>query len=485
MDSKTVCSPLVAETSKRLLAAEVVFCHWKSNDKILLSETGENDLDLLIKREDIHKFKMVLFDLGYKSARFRKGPRSRPGVEDYYGYDLITDRIIHVHAHYQLVTGNDATKSFRLPVENALIKSSSYAHSKLFLTPRAEFELVVFVVRMILKWTLLGAIKKRGRVLSVAYVGEFEFLHKQCDMEEIKRILMVHFEQIPVPLFMRFLSVLASNRANIVTQYLIYGSFRRCLQPYAMNSRFLDAVLVNYRRTYSIISKYVVFPKKNRRLPTGGIQVAIVGGDGAGKTTAVNEICSWLSNDFEVQRLHLGKPKRSLSTLCFDVFLKISGIRKKFPLDSSVNKFPGYFWMMRMVLYARDRYRCARKGALSASKGIFVIYDRYPMKELTTMDTLCCGLAIKYNSSKPARFLEKVEKKYFSKICAADYMIFLKVDPSIAVSRNTDDEPEYVRIRNEEISSLKWVHEMCEVVDANKNQDHVLKLLKQYLWKIL
>lgn len=469
----------------RLSNAGVRYCHWKSNDKIGLSETGDNDLDILVQREDISKFKEILFGLGFKHARFWRGARSRPGVEDYYGYDIDANRIIHVHAHYQLIIGNDATKSFRLPVEHELIESATYQDSKLLPTPRSEFELIVFCVRMILKWTLIGAIGKKGRVLSAAARNEFEYLHKRCDMQVVHDILRVHFPTVSDELFLRWLNVLNVNYAGIAAQYWLYNGFRRSLSHYSMNGRLQDVWMINKRRFLSVASRFAHLSTENRRFPTGGVQVAIVGGDGAGKTTAVSEIQGWLSRDFDVMRLHLGKPRRSAATLLYDAFLRLSGIRKSFPKDSAVDCFPGYCWMMRMVLYARDRYLAARQGALSASKGSFVIYDRFPMRRLSEMDTLCCGLAVKFNSSLLSRALEKLEVSYFSRINMPDYMLFLKVDPSVAVARKGTEDPEYVRIRNEEIYSSEWIHDACEVINANQDKIGVLNDIKRYIWKIL
>lgn len=478
-------SSLVKEFTEKLSEAGVRYCHWKSNNKIGLSESGENDLDILVLREDIRKLKEILFSLGFKNARFRRGARARPGVEDYYGYDSVANRVIHVHAHYQLVVGSDYTKSFRLPIERQVIEGATYQHSRLLPTPRAEIELLIFGIRMMLKWTLVGALRKRGRVLASASKDEFDFLHGQCDMQEVLAGLRDHFPTIQDGLISSLFQMLEANNATIVAQYRLYTAFRTALHKYSMNSRFMDAATVNYRRLVSSVAKRASIPRENRRLPTGGIQLAVVGGDGAGKSTAVSEIHSWLSKDFEVRRLHLGKPRRSFTTLCFDVFLRLSGIRKSFPKDTAVDSFPGYFWMLRMVLYARDRCLCARKGALAASKGVFVVYDRFPMRQLSEMDTLCCGLAVRFDDSWLAKTLERIEAGYFSKIRDPDYMVFLKVDPSVAVARKDNEDPDYVRTRNEEISSLEWMHERCEVVDANRCKDEVLIDLKNHIWKVL
>lgn len=58
--------------------------------------------------------------MGFRLAR-PTPDRQVPGVLDYYGLDEGSDRLVHVHAHYRLVLGDDMTKNFRLPIERAYV----------------------------------------------------------------------------------------------------------------------------------------------------------------------------------------------------------------------------------------------------------------------------------------------------------------------------------------------------------------------------
>jgi hypothetical protein len=100
------------------------YCHWKSNAALSRSASGENDLDLLVSRADGQRFTEILSRLGFKQAI--KHPKfALPGVINYYGYDMKEERLIHVHAHYQLVLGHDATKNYHIPVEGSYLASST------------------------------------------------------------------------------------------------------------------------------------------------------------------------------------------------------------------------------------------------------------------------------------------------------------------------------------------------------------------------
>ena len=114
--------PLVAALLEALDAADVVYCHWKSNEAIDRTLTAENDLDLLVARRDGTRFNAAVHALGFRIAR-PSPDRQVPGLVDYFGRDEGTGRMVHVQAHFQLVLGDDMTKNFRLPLEDAYLAS--------------------------------------------------------------------------------------------------------------------------------------------------------------------------------------------------------------------------------------------------------------------------------------------------------------------------------------------------------------------------
>ncbi len=99
---------------------KVDYCHWKSNEALDRSASGDNDLDLLIGRADVRKFTEILYRLDFREARSDLDGRL-PGILNYYGFDTGTGRLIHVHAHYQLVLVSDLSKNYRIPIERAYL----------------------------------------------------------------------------------------------------------------------------------------------------------------------------------------------------------------------------------------------------------------------------------------------------------------------------------------------------------------------------
>ncbi|HSE10906.1 MAG TPA: hypothetical protein VLB29_19745, partial [Nocardioidaceae bacterium] len=84
--AKVVALDLVEVLCKTLAAEGVVYCHWKSNEAIDRSMTGDNDLDLLVAREHHGRFLEVLASLGFKAAALPPA-REVPAVVHYYGFD--------------------------------------------------------------------------------------------------------------------------------------------------------------------------------------------------------------------------------------------------------------------------------------------------------------------------------------------------------------------------------------------------------------
>jgi hypothetical protein len=173
---------IVRELCTRLNKDGISYCHWKSNNALDRSATGENDLDLLVNRADIQTFTGILTQLGFKQA-FERWRQPLPGILNYYGFDRGTGRLIHVHAHSQLILGHDATKNYRIPIEESYLASASL--NGLFMVPAAEFELIILVIRLIIKHFTWDTVVLRQGKLSASEKAEINFLLKHTSEERI------------------------------------------------------------------------------------------------------------------------------------------------------------------------------------------------------------------------------------------------------------------------------------------------------------
>ena len=98
--------------------------------------------------------------------------------------DMIKNQggLVHVHAHFQLILGNDLSKNYRLPLEQDYLRSS--VQQDLFRIPAPEFELVVLVIRMVLKHSTWDSILMRHGQLSPSERDELNDLSTKSKFGE-------------------------------------------------------------------------------------------------------------------------------------------------------------------------------------------------------------------------------------------------------------------------------------------------------------
>lgn len=256
-----------------------------------------------------------------------------------------------------------------------------------------------------------------------------------------------------------------------------------------------------------MIRRRVFRSQLKNKLGNGGTMIAVVGGDGAGKSTAIEGLYDWLSKDFEVAKMHIGKPEWSKTTIFIRGILKIGQMIGLYPFIGSLEEVieikslvpPGYPWLVRAVSTARDRYWCYVRARRFAAKGGVVIIDRFPLSQIKTMDgrqgkryigqLTQSGKA--RNVTRRRRFggftqlLVSMEENYYDQIVMPELVFVLMVDPEIAVERKTDESPDSVRMRSAEVWNIDWSETGVEVIDANQSKEDVLSELKTIIWSKL
>jgi len=424
--------------------------------------------------------------LGFKESLIPK-VEELPGVRDYYGCDQNTGRLVHVHAHFQLILGNDLSKNYRLPLEQAYLESS--AQRGLFRVPSPEFELVVLVIRMVLKHSTWDSMLMRHGQLSKSERSELDDLSTEENLSRAETLLH-HLPGLNRSLFDLCLQSLLPD-CSYWTRVRAGEQLQKVLQTCARFPKWPDIILKFSRRIWQpILRRGFKYAPKNR-FANGGLFIAIVGGDGAGKTTVIDELNEWLSGKFEVKKLHMGKPDWSWVTTVIRGILKIGTLLRLYPFEGDVYEESlqshGYPWFIRAVCTARDRYLTYIQARRFSSNGGLVLCDRYSFPGFMKMDGPQCEQAA--NSLKKInwflKFLVDQEKFYYQKIQLPDLLIVLKVDPEIAVQRKVEETETSVRARSTEVWCLDWEKLSAFTINANRSKEEALSQVKALVWEHL
>jgi thymidylate kinase len=481
---------IIATLLNELDQKKISYCLWKSNASIEKGLDGKEDLDLLVDRRDRHEFEAILATLRFKKANVTSG-EVFPSVYHYYGLDEKTGVIVHLHLYYRIITGESLLKNYRLPVEDMFFENTTSIRGVRI--PRKEAELIVFVIRVMLKHVFLVE-----RVL--LYVNqenlkkELDWLLQDTDKKIAANLLEKWLPGIGEGLFLECVGALESKH-SLLKRIILARRVRSCLRSYARYSQLQAVLYVNYRFLKAVCRRFIL--KERNKIPaSGGLMIAIVGPEASGKSTIAAEVSQWLGKDFLAYSIHVGKPPSSFISFIPNLFLPF--LRKVLPqsrtseIESRNKRRTSLLTVIRCVMIAFDRRRLILRAYRQVSRGAMVICDRYPSCTIGAMDSPRLNLDQSSNNGfSLKKMLSEIERKMYKTIPSPDIVLKLTVPVDIAVRRNRErikegkETEEYVRRRYDE--AQKMVFEKAHVYKLNTNQsiEATILSIKKIIWSYL
>jgi hypothetical protein len=321
------------------------------------------------------------------------------------------------------------------------------------------------------------------------------FLAARVDREAVRRrAAELLDEKVAAPL-----AEALFDRRPLRQQVDLQRHVRRALLRYRTYGRLEGAVRGAWRG-YSAAAgalnrRRLHWPRPwNRRVPGGGIVVAVVAVDGAGKSTLVRGIRNWLGPEVDVLPLYFGtgdgRPSWFLAPLKLLVPL-ISMLLRRKPKGAShgvvTNSAPGFAYSVLLAIWAatlavekRMKLRAAHRAA---SRGMVVVTDRFPQDEIMDFND---GPLLPRLSHIP-QWLRSFEAASYAlaRELRPDLVIKLDASPALIASREPTMDPDVIQARTAALGRLALGGAPIKTISASLPAMEVLRTAKIEIWRAL
>lgn len=463
---------LAREVAARFAEAGIRYCHFKSNIRLEDAVTGRTDLDLLFHPEDRALVQSEFGALDIKRVESRWNG-SYPGLEDFLGFDSESGQLLHFHVHYRLIIGRKYSKCFELACAPGYLERAPVVDG--VRPAAAEDELILLALRAHTKLGIRAVLSSfRGgggmRLYPRDIQKEFGWLLGRCKIHDVATLLPAFGLGLSPPDLTSFLEAVAAGSLTAGEVRRFRGKVFAALR----SSRWMGREEMLRRsiagRFYR--NKWVkrATTHRKKRLPTGGLVVALVGADGSGKSTLARDIGKWLAWKLSTREAYLGLPRQAP---------KVRLLRKleRIGFSALQPRLLGLRWLT----VARERSKVARLARRFAARGEVVIADRYPMREFWAMPEPMDGPRCR--GGEASGFADREEAVY-SEMERPDLVVMLKAPIEVLRGRETGPPLEIHERKASAVNALEPGPTRI-AVDASRPYPEVLLDVQRGIWAAL
>lgn len=498
-------TPRVGGLASRLATeakhAGLILCHWKSNQRLDLSVQGKTDLDMSIPPEQESRLRVLLKDIGF--VEFRSRPWQRyAGVTDWLGADPVTGTMLYLQLHTRLLTGAKAIKEQDLPWLELMNAEITLDPGTGINIPPKAFEAHLLLTREAIKSQNL-----RGRILNLRggipvtreSRMEMTWLLSQCSEEEIERWGIKLWGRE------RWKRMKPDFKDEILWSDAPFRRLRTeistSLAPYrngtglGQSVKFITMRLTKYLHALrawfdgtTISGKHVI----GHHAPI----IALVGSDGAGKSTVTADLLKFLSWKADVTTVYFGTNHPWFRRLR-NAVLRMKPNRKTGQPVSRPNRpstittqsrssFPLWLQAVKWAVMARLRLHFQRKALRLSHNGTTVLADRYPQAEVKGTYDGPSRLDIE-GLGALGRILQSYEHSVYKKLMSAqpDLVIKLIAPVEVALKRKPDHDPDAIAAKVELTRKIMFNGAPIVEIDAAKPLDEVLLEVRRHVWSVI
>ena len=509
----TAIKSVVAEKEKKISAKlelvqhlleamhkrELLYCHWKSNEHLGASMTGDTDLDILFDYRQKEAAYLVFQDLGFR--RFDAIPQKQyKDIEDFIGLDLPSGRIVHLHAHFKLTMGETYLKGYQLEIESKILESRVFDKEFSIYRSNPSFELILLFFR--------ESLKLRHRDIVKMYLGkkleypanilrEFHWLKQRCTNHDIE-VGLHKIVKSPQAIYQLLIGEFNKKQVYLLSE-LVKKEFRhrRLYSPTgALLGRWYREALLYYHRKRSQVFDGPFVTKRVH--PDTGLVVAVVGADGSGKSTVIANLEKTFSKKLDVYKIYFGKgragglswPRRMLVGFKKKV-TKRNQSTEEVKISSNGGSVPKsfkqqLFYGIEALIVAFEKHNKFKKMHAAKKKGLLVICDRFPQNQVAGLNDgpvlqpylTSKNLLIKWMAKKEAGMYTRFESH------TPDLVFKLIADAkTIQARKQITARMEVLEAKVEGIRNLQFT-EKCRVIpiDATQPLESILFQVKKEIW---
>ncbi|OQP57735.1 hypothetical protein A3860_08895 [Niastella vici] len=448
------------------------FAHWKGNSHLLQSLEGRSDIEILVHPNCRLQFEAILRRRSYK--KMQSQPRNAyPGIEDWLGFDPDTGRLLHLHTHYDLATKTGKEKFLHLPWLEFFFQQLKIDQLTGWPVPIPEMETLVLLVR------IHANMLHDKPVIPIVKQKELQQLLSQVQLQRFREVCSGLQLEVPAGLEVEINNIVQyhSVPAMIHLSAQIYHQLSASIitaSPMAAIKTFYYKYFLKF---YKHAGRFTGPVQLKKTLLAGGKVIALVGSDGAGKSTLCNDVIKWLTFKIDTHYFYFGK-RPFIKSYGWRLFSITAFLFNDRAVSKYFRKLAGNIYYLLLIHKKINMLRLANR---LRQKRSLVICDRFPQKDILGFFD---GPKLQANTNT---WFARLERKQFSLFCqnGADVVFKLQVPPEIAAQRKPEHDNKLIEKKCENLSGISFGHATVIDIDAGRPYEQVLLETKRKLWEVL